>query len=74
MGIPNGIALPPQQPLAVITVVLLPGGQVTVSAQGQINEFVVNGAMESGRQLLLAQIEKAAQGPKVEEAPKGLRF
>ncbi len=59
-------------PLAVIHVTVTPNMQVMVNAEGVINQFVVNGALESAKQVLLAKIEEAAQGPKVEQAPPGL--
>ncbi len=61
-------------PLAVIQVTVLPNLQVLVSAEGQINQFVVNGALESAKQVLLAKVEEAAQGPKIEQAPPGLKI
>ncbi len=68
----NNIQMAPAQPIAVINVVVLPDLQVRVQAEGQINQFVVNGALESARQVLLVKIEEAAKGPKIEQAPPGL--
>lgn len=74
MGNDNGIFTPPPEPVAVISITLMPGGQVVVSAGGGINQFTINGMLGAAKDLLLAKIAQAASRPLVEASPPGLRF
>ncbi len=68
------IQLPEAPPVAVITIVLSSRGEVAVQLQGPPDRLLLRGVMGEALELMLRRITQAAEGPKIEAAPPGLKI